>query len=232
MENLPLPLLVFFVIIILVIQAIIIFILTKPQRAQKLSAKLTKATQENDLGEFQRLSKSSLAKFTLGELNLNYAEVQFYIMNARKDDLDKIVDKVIKLKAGNKEKKTILTQMWRYYLDREDQDKAEILASSLKTIYNQENNLKAKENLEFLMDIYIYANPQREEELIKMIKDNQDERRTLYQQHLANLYLKLGDEKKAIKILEKAKEQSSSKVAIEALILHLKEKAKKGKKKN
>ena len=224
MDNFSLPVLFGMLVLIVLLQAVLFFWLTKAKRAQKLSRKLMKASQANDFAKFKKLSEGLTAKLVFGKLELCYEQLQFYMMNKRDDEMAVLLEKVIKLNVEAKKKRYIMTQMWRYYLDNEDREKVEHLAEELGKIYDHDNNTKAKEDMKFLMDIYIYADSKREKELLQLIKENEGEKRILYQQHLASLYLRLGEDKKAVKFLEEAKENSESRQLIESLILQLKQK--------
>jgi len=231
MDSLSLPVLFVLLVSIVLIQMFLFFWLTKTKRAQKLSEKLMKASQTNDLVRFNKLIDSLAAKMLFGKLEICHQQLQFYMMNDKKEEMDSLAERVLKLNVEENQKQTIITQMWNYYLDNEDKEKVEQLAEALKKIYGEKNNIKGQEKIDFLMDVYIYADIKREKELLKLIKESEGEKQTMYQQHLASLYLKLGEEKKALKLLESAKENSGSKMLIENLILQLKQKNKKKSKK-
>ena len=227
MEKLSLPVLFGLLVLIVLLQAFLFMWLTRSTRARRLSAKLMDASQANDFEKFKKLSEGLTAKQVLGKLELCYEQLQFYSMNNKETEMDLLLERVFKLNVDPKKKRSLMIQMWRYYMDNGNQEKVERLAAELKKIYDLENNTKAKDYLEFMMNIYIYADNKMEAELFKLIKEHEGEKKILYQQHLASLYLKQGEDKKALKLLESVKENSSSKLMIESLIFQLKQRNKK-----
>lgn len=185
------------VVVIAIAVAVLLAVIKK-----NISHKIILAVENGDHNEFNSILKKKLTKFLFPAAYLDSLRLNEAMMRNDVNEIDRILEKMNKIKLSEKDKEKIYTQAYNYYLSVKSYKKCGIWHDKIKELKND----RIINEIDKSYNIYVEKGYKYLDEMLEELEDIEPENRGVNEFLISLMYKNKNDKANASKFEKLSKE--------------------------
>lgn len=181
--------------VLLVIAVFAVIEISRRIAAGRYSQKLTQALLNEAYTEFDQLAQKWFVRYLLPPFNLDHLKLTAYLAQDKQKEIDAQFERFDRCRLNSRQKKTVFTKGFYYYLGKENTEKTQKYYKELKEILSGEE----AESIDRLYSVYVEKSDRYLPEVLKDLENAPKEKVAQYAALAAAMYANRGEEKEAQK---------------------------------
>ncbi|MBQ1522518.1 MAG: hypothetical protein IIZ74_07120 [Erysipelotrichaceae bacterium] len=184
------------IVIVLVLLSFGFSIFTSFKRNQYFN-QLTEYLMKGKFEEFDKMLENPLVKRTIPPFNIEYMQLNRYLMEGRKGKAIEIYDQFKTRRLNDEQRKQVAVGGFDFFVAESDKERAAYYKDEINRLPASKENNSIKEEVNVLYDVVMDKNTDRLQELLDKNESMDEHLRGVNEYLISTIYTNLGNKEKA-----------------------------------
>ena len=166
-------------------------------KRNQLFNQLTEHLMKGEFKEFDRLIEDPWTKRSIPPFNIEYMQLNRYLMEGRKGKVIEIYDQFRTRRLNPEQKKQVILGGFDYFIAQEDKERVTYYRDEINKLPSSKENDAIKEEVNILYDVVIDKRTDRLQELLDKNETMDEHLRGVNEYLISAIYTNLGEKEKA-----------------------------------